>query len=189
MKKNGNRVIFKSIPGYEEFYKISNTGIVVSKPRTITRKSSNKYSNRVISLTYKSRILKTQFNKFGYESVSLRKDGVAKTIFIHRLVLLTFLGPVPKDHVVNHRDFNRANNNLENLEYVTMRKNTLHSVKAGRINLNVGRKMMRRKSKLNGKDVKDIRASHMGVMELSRKYGLSHTQIRRILNKENWANV
>jgi len=61
----------------------------------------------------------------GYVVVSLRKNGQAKTKFVHRLVCLAFLG-TGADAQVNHKDGNKANNFLENLEWATRSRNQKH---------------------------------------------------------------
>ena len=67
-----------------------------------------------------------------YQRVNLSNNGPGKVgRDIHRLVAEAFLGVHP-GLVVNHKDGDRFNNNLENLEWVTQRENVLHSVKAGR---------------------------------------------------------
>ena len=97
----------KEFPNYE----VSNRGNV---------KSLN-YNN-----TKKPKILKTGTNADGYFHVSLCDGNSKKTIKIHQLVAMAFLGHKPCGHylVVNHKDFNRKNNNVNNLEIVTQRENS-----------------------------------------------------------------
>lgn len=95
------------IIGFEGLYQISNFGNVKS-----------------IKFT-KSKILKFGINNRGYSQVSLSKNGVSKTKAIHKLVAVAFLEHVPCGHklVINHKDFNKLNNNVNNLEIVTQRDN------------------------------------------------------------------
>jgi hypothetical protein len=62
----------------------------------------------------------------GYPSVSLSKDGKSFTKNIHRIVANTFLGE--SDLIVNHKDGNKTNNTLENLEWVSYKENTKHAL-------------------------------------------------------------
>ena len=109
--------IWKDIPGYEGYYQVSNFGRVKSLER---KEVKNQYSAE--------RILKPGRSSNGYLTVvlSLNKNKESKTI--HTLVASAFLNHIPNGYklVVNHKDFNRQNNNLNNIEIVTHRENTNH---------------------------------------------------------------
>lgn len=64
-------------------------------------------------------------NKWGYELVSLSTNSKNKHYQVHRLVLETFVGFSNLN--VNHKDFNRSNNNLSNLEYLSQSDNIKYS--------------------------------------------------------------
>lgn len=70
-------------------------------------------------------------NRKGYWEISLRRHGQQRKAFIHQLVLWAFVGPKPEGQECNHKDGNKANNRLGNLEWVTPKGNTDHAVKAG----------------------------------------------------------
>lgn len=89
--------IFKDIKNYEDLYEVSDTGLV-----------RNKVSGK---------ILKPSKDKYGYLRVKLYKDGIRKTIRIHRLVAEAFLPNPLNLPQVNHIDENKSNNNVENLEF------------------------------------------------------------------------
>lgn len=101
--------IWKDIKGYEDFYEVSSYGNV-----------RNKKTNT---------ILKGDTNSVGYRRVTLYVP-VKKRFFIHRLVALTFMGEFA-DLVINHKDGNKTNNHLYNLEWVTRSENDLHAFKLG----------------------------------------------------------
>lgn len=77
--------------------------------------------------------LKPQPSDNGYLKVGLRIDGKTKNKFIHRLVYEYFVGEIPKGFEINHKNHNRIDNNLYNLELVDRKGNMQHSVNAGRI--------------------------------------------------------
>ena len=57
----------------------------------------------------------------------LKKGPLKKTYSVHRVITLTFLGPKPDANTqINHKDYNRSNNCLDNLEYVTPKDNNIH---------------------------------------------------------------
>jgi len=63
-----------------------------------------------------------------YPAMSLSKNWIKKTLRVHNLVAVSFLWP-KWDLVVNHKDWNKLNNKLDNLEYVTRSENCIHSFK------------------------------------------------------------
>lgn len=65
-----------------------------------------------------------------YLIASLCKDGVYTRRSVHRLVWEAFNGPIPGRLEVNHKDLNRANNRLENLELLTHQQNVQHAIDA-----------------------------------------------------------
>ncbi len=110
--------IWKQIPGFDK-YKVSNLGRVKSIRREIIDINKNK---RLI----KEKILKVTIDKNGYFSVGLYKNSdKPKMLRVHRLVLLAFNGQ--SFLACNHKDLDKTNNKLENLEYVTNKENTAHA--------------------------------------------------------------
>ena len=96
--------IWKDIPGYEGLYQVSNTGQV----RSLGNNKSKK-----------TKILKTMADTKGYKRLTLYKNSKKKTYKVHRLVAQAFI-PNPNDlPEVNHKDENKANNAVWNLEWCT----------------------------------------------------------------------
>lgn len=107
-----NNEIWKDIPDFENYYQISNYGRVKSLERKILRKNNSIYSQR-------EHIKKLTTNKNGYFYVTLMKDDKIKTSLVHRLVAQAFI-PNPNNFPeVNHKDENKKNNCIENLEWCT----------------------------------------------------------------------
>lgn len=114
--------IWKNVTGYESLYQVSNLGNVKA-----LEKLKNNAKGKYIS---KEKILKPGITK-GYQRVVLTQNGVRSTKKVHRLVASAFLGE-QKNLCVNHIDFNRSNNKIENLEWITNLENVRHSRKNNR---------------------------------------------------------
>lgn len=82
---------------------------------------------------------------------------------------------------VNHLDFNRENNHLSNLEYITAKENTRHAVLAGR--------HPSAKRKLNSEQVREIRSSDEPPRELAKRYGIHATNVYSIRARRAYADV
>ena len=67
----------------------------------------------------------------GYATVTLRSRGRRKTAYLHRLVLEAFVGKCPDGHECNHKNGDKLDNRLENLEWVTPKENTNHAIRIG----------------------------------------------------------
>jgi len=116
----------KSIPGYSK-YVMTNEGdvISISEYKKLAKCIVDVKSTLVIPLR------KTNVHN-GYERVTLvNDDGIKKSEYIHTLVARTFIGKNNKHMVVNHKDGNKHNNNVENLEYITQEENVLHAIFTG----------------------------------------------------------
>ncbi len=107
-------------------YEVSSRGRVRSKQRVVMR--SHGIPRRV-----RERIMKPAATPRGYWFVSLYEGGKSKQAYLHRLVAEAFIGPCPAGIQVNHKDLNKANNVVGNLEYVTPQENMAHAHEAGRL--------------------------------------------------------
>ena len=96
-----SKEIWKDIQGYEGIYQVSSHGRVRSKHK----------------------IMKPQ-NDNGYMRILLRKNGKVKRYSVHRLVAIAFIDNPYNLPVVNHKDENKGNNYVENLEWCTHKYNT-----------------------------------------------------------------
>ena len=85
---------------------------------------------KVISYKYKTpKIMKTWFQKSGYENIKLCKNNQTYHFLIHRLVAEAFLDNPNNFLEINHKDNNPRNNKLENLEWCDRRYNLEQSYK------------------------------------------------------------
>lgn len=114
-------MIWKPIKGFEN-YSISNTGLVKSIQRTVPVENGG----RRVDKTINERILKPALAGMGYQFVCLSKNNIPSNKRIHKLVAEHFIGVKPDNLVINHKDGNKLNNHIDNLEYVSKQKNTQH---------------------------------------------------------------
>lgn len=117
-----SKEIWKPIKNFKGYYEISNFGRV----KSLMGWNGHKHFRR-------EKILKNTQKKYtddySITVVTLRKNGYKKTVRVHRLVAETFLKKIDGKNVVNHKDSNPLNNNVENLEWVTTYENVQHSIK------------------------------------------------------------
>jgi hypothetical protein len=100
------------IPGYEGYYYIEPNGEIYSQDRIVNgRFWESKKKNPFV-------------DKDGYYQVTLSKNGTLKTFLVHRLVALTYIPNSNNYPCINHKDCNRKNNNLNNLEWCTIMYNS-----------------------------------------------------------------
>lgn len=117
--------IWKEIKGYEGFYEVSNTGKVRSLDRHIIEP-------RTGGLRKKKGVI-LSFSKARYGTVSLQKNGTRTPFLVHRLVADSFIEKIEGKDIINHKDFDKLNNNVENLEWCTQKENYNHAFINGKI--------------------------------------------------------
>src|SRR3990167_10043165 len=97
--------IFRSVPSYEGLYEVSNKGNIKSVKRNIIMKP---------------------YVRNGYKSLNLSREGVEKSHSIHRLVAQVFIENQDSSKtVVNHKDGDKSNNDVSNLEWSTHLENAM----------------------------------------------------------------
>lgn len=106
--------------GFEN-YEVSNLGRVRSKDRVDS-----------MGRVKKGVVRKLKLKKTGYLHINLAGTSIVKTVAVHRLIASSIISPPPFDGAqVNHKDGNKQNNNIENLEWVTSKENTIHARATG----------------------------------------------------------
>jgi len=109
--------IWKDIKGYEGLYEVSNLGRV----KRLKCLRNNRYNKP--SWYTKPKIMKPWDNGNGYQVVTLRKDKKRQNYYLHRLVAENFISNTGGKMQVNHIDYNKSNNRVNNLEWVTIKEN------------------------------------------------------------------
>ena len=154
------------------------------------------------------RNLRAAENHHGYQNVSLSKDCVCRTYFVHRLVCEAFHGPRPDGMTINHKDGAKKNNRPENLEYLSHQENMNHAhailnrisptratgARNGSVARpeNLCRGEGHKSSKLSDEHVRVVRlrlAEGVKQRTIATEVGISQTQIWRIKAGLSWAHV
>lgn len=158
--------IWKDIEGYEEKYMISSHG-------------------RVKSFIGHEKILSPRMNTSGYYSVLLTKNKTAKSFLIHRLVANAFIDNPNQFPCVNHKDENKINNHVSNLEWCDEKYN---------IHFGSAIQKIKQINKSNWTNApKRVKATfpdgsvieYNSVAMASRECNVSSNEIRRVIDKDN----
>ena len=155
----------KPIPGYEGIYEIDTSGNVYSL-------ATNK--------------IKKPYSVNGYLKQSLRdKDHKESKKFVHRLVAEVFI-PNPEGlPEVNHKDCNKSNNSVSNLEWCTRSENLQHAWRHGMKCTGEKHGM----HILTAEQVKDIRTKKLSQKEYARLYGIAQCTVSAIQLGKLWKGV
>lgn len=157
---------------YSEFYVISNLGKI-----------------KGVKI---GKILKTRINERGYEDVRCSVGNKKITVNVHRAVASTFLFKEFDNDVINHKDSDKKNNNVNNLEWCTQQHNVIHAINNGTFIIRKGVESNR--GKLNKEQIKYIKEKYIfgseefGTVGLSNKFNVNHKTIWRIVNKKTYIN-
>lgn len=172
--------VWKDVVGFEEYFKISNLGNVFSK-RT-------------------NKLLKTHISPTGYELISTKiggRKGKAYAFKVHRLVAEAFLPPPIEDLKreaketfygvvpVNHKDGDKSNNELANLEWISHSDNSRHASDNGLFNQKKG--VENPASKLSVEEVEYVRENYtpyckkFGARALAKVFDVHHTSILKVV--------
>jgi hypothetical protein len=129
------------------------------------------------------KFLKERDTGDGYKRAVLYRSGTpnGRSILIHRLVLLAYIGPCPNGHEADHRDRDRGNNNLSNLRWVTKSKNCIerNTFRFTEKNHPMG--------KLSELERREIARSQESGPTLSGKYGVSVAHVCRLKKDQRYA--
>jgi hypothetical protein len=177
---------WRDIKGLEGYYQISNMGRVKSLPRTIFFERNGKES-RVLP----SKVLKGYLRNCGYFIVNLSKNGIVVSNTIHRLMAEAFIVNPFNLPEVNHKDGNKQNNDLNNLEWVTRRQNVQHAVDTGLLKVVQGE--ANGMTKLTIQQVIQIKqrfkAGLGSISTIAKEYGVTNGAIHGIKYGRSWKYV
>lgn len=161
---------WRDIPGYEGLYSVSNLG-------RVRRDLGDGHAAKA------GRILKPwRVRNTGYLAVTLSRENISRKFLLHRLVALVFLGTPQRGWQVNHKDGDKHNARVNNLEWVTGSDNALHAHTHGLQTMPRGDAHWN--AKLSNADVAEIRrlSAYHRHTDLAHRYGVNRSTITAIVN-------
>jgi hypothetical protein len=178
---------WKWVNGYEKLYMVSVDGNV----KTFNWKNTGKES-----------ILKPATDKKGYLRVGLQKDGKLSTHKVHRIVAIAFLDNSNNLTIVNHKDSNKYNNNVSNLEWVTPKQNTEHAILNKTFKFQTSKNSINKtikRGELNGGSIldeltvlsirKEFIPKKVTRKDLALKYGVTESCIKDVVLRKSWKHI
>lgn len=150
----------KQIAGNEDYY-ISSSGRVFNKKMKELRQATNKY---------------------GYKVISIRR----KQFRVSRLVALHFIPNERMLKEVNHKDGNKINNHVDNLEWCSREENERHCWDTG---LKDYKGENHYRTHLTESDIRCIRLSDKPLKEIAKKYNIDYTTVSNIKRRKTWKHI
>jgi len=130
--------------------------------------------------------INTDVNNFGYKRVVLCSNKIKKRFFLHKLVAETFIPNNENKEQVNHKDGNKQNNNVSNLEWVTPSENILHAWSTGMLRVTPNY-IQERNRKIPVSDYKDLvekyKNGSLDIKTLAKKYDVTPSAIYNCVYK------
>jgi hypothetical protein len=161
---------WRDIRGYEGHYEVSKEG-------------------QVRSLKRGSRIMAQATGPTGYRQVNLYLYGRVRHFYTHRLVADAFLGPIPEGMEVNHKDGNKDNNTLANLEIVTPEANLQHAREHGLIPMRGEASHMAKLTEREVREIRLARANGERAAVVAARFGVCERSIYGIWSRRTWRHV
>lgn len=165
---------FRVIPGFNGMYYINENGDVWS--------------------TYKHRLMDQHpIQKTGYLGVLLLDENGKKYLRrIHQLVVITWIGSAPGtigakrgQYVINHKDCNKHNNHISNLEWITAEDNIRHAWENGRHAVGEDSSNVI----FTSQQVRQMRLRMLngeGALKIAKEFGVSRGSVQKIKEYRNW---
>lgn len=173
---------WRDIEGFDGFYQVSNTGKVRSCCNGGRVGGKGEWRLRALSA-----------NHDGYLKVRLEQGGKDLTKRVHTLVAEAFLPNPHGYNTVNHKDGNKTNNVVDNLEWADRSEQMIHAYKLGLKTPIRGSKNSQ--AKLTDEDVRYIRSHYkrldreFGTVALGRKFGLTNAAVGKVVRGETYQDV
>lgn len=165
--------IWRDVPNYEGYYQVSNLGHVKRVKAGIG--------------TYIGKTLKYNLAGAGYPCVYLSRNSTVKPHYIHRLVALVFLPcPTEEQYQVNHKNKNKLDNRVENLEWCTPHENIVHSYANGQQAASGERAGNAKLTWDQVREMRRLRSEGTSYKQLAMIFNMSRENVRTITLGRTW---
>lgn len=174
-------LIWKFHPDFEGYVEISTEGGVRTVSRLVTYPQG-------WSKTVKGKSIARRVSDRGYYTSTLQVAGKPVPQQIHRLVAETFIPNPDNLPFINHKDGNKLNNCVENLEWCTAEQNLQHAARTDLMRTG----SRHRDAKLSESDALEIvRLDTLGVSKniIASQFGVCYRTVYNVLTGRNWSNV
>ncbi len=124
----------------------------------------------------------------GYKVVQFWINGKNITRTLHRLLLITFVGPCPEGLEALHSDGNRLNCDLSNLRWGTRQENMIDAIRHGTATIGV----KNARAKLTEDQVREIRRTHYGgkqTLAMAKLFNVTPCTIKNVVNNKTYIGV
>ena len=146
----------KQLKQFDNQYSVTDTGIVYS-------------------LKGNKKELIGKISNSGYREVVINHKGKKKYLLVHRLVAENFIYNEFKARTVNHKDGNKLNNSVDNLEWCSDSNNLIHARDNGLLKIKIDKKIS-----------EQIKNEIGTIREIAKKYGIAKTQVGYIKQGKRW---
>lgn len=174
--------VWKDVKGYEGLYQVSSLGRIKSFEKCVNRGKCHR--------GWKEHLLAFGIDGSGYFRTNLANLGKNRTVKVHRIVAETFLDNPDNLPQVNHKDGDKQNNHVDNLEWCDASHNIRHAFEHGLNRKPKGE--LNPAAKLSQSDVNFIRENYtprhpeFGTVALGKRFGVHRKTISRITTGQYW---
>lgn len=131
-----------------------------------------------------------------YLTLSRDKDGYlfcglkGKSFRVHRIVAMAFIINPENKPCINHKNGIKYDNNVDNLEWCTVRENTIHAYKNGLINVSCGENHVYYKlTKVEVKEIIELSKTKTAVRQIAKRYKIHAQTAHDIINNITWKRI
>lgn len=183
MKEIWKKIEYKNIP---LIYEVSNLGRI----RRIAHELKVKNQFGEFPTKRKEKYMRFTNNSNGYPMFRPQRNKEKQVHVVHRIVATAFIPNPENKPCVNHKDFDKTNNRLSNLEWVTYRENTLHATQNGVLVSYKGRESnLAKYTEEQVKEVYSLCKSGLSQSEAGVVVGMPRPTVASIMQKVSWSHI